>query len=325
MQLATLADVAIDGAALTTVAGALTMQASGSIGVRASELTSADAIVAFGLGDVTVADSSYASLGTTVFQSDGGAFTLSRTDIVAPSVVGVAQRAVTFEDVVVDGTTSDIVVQTMAGDVRVADSSLTAQTALVLGASQGSLQLRGTDLATAIGDVVLQALGTVVVTDASMQSADDIVIASPEAGEVVVEGSQLTSVGGLIVQGSGNAYAGANGTVRLQGNTSLTAGATLAVVGGASDVVIAENGPVDGDQVFVSSTEAHVTLHDNQRIESANDVIVQAPGAGGRLTAVDTLFVANDGAGTIVLETPAGRLTQSDNVFTGTASFPNNE
>jgi hypothetical protein len=316
MQLATLADVAIDGAALTTVAGALTMQASGSIGVRGSVLTSADAIVAFGLGDVTVADTSYASLGATVFQSDGGAVALSRTDLAAQSVVGVAQRGVTFEDVGAD-VTSDIVIQSMAGDVRVADASLTAQTALVLVAMQGSLQLGGTDLATAIGDVVLQALGAVVVTDASMQSANDIVIASPEAGEVVVEGSLLTSVGSLIVQGSGNAYAGANGTVRLQGNASLTAGATLAIVGGASDVVIAENGPLDGDQVVVLSAEAHVTLRDNQRIESANDVIVQAPGVGGRLTAVDTLFVANDGAGTIVLETPAGELTQSGNVFTG--------
>jgi len=325
MTLGSLAHVGIEGAALTTVAGSLVASVAGPIEVRGSVLTSSDDIIFDVVGNVTVEDSQLTSLATTVFQSTGGAIALSRTDVVAASLIGVAQRAIVLRAVDADTTTGDVVLQSLLGDVIVADSALTPEVNLVLVSPQGALRLHDTDVATATGSTVLQATGPVVVGDASVQSTIDIVFVSAEAGEIVVTGSLLTSGSSVIMQGSGNPYAGANGTLRLQNNTALTAGADLLVVGGSSDVVIAENGPLVGSSVVVQSAEAHVTLRANQRIESANDVLVQAAGAGGRLTAVDNLFVADDGAGTIVLETLAGQLTESGNTFTGAASFPNNE
>jgi len=325
MQLGPLADVVIEAAALTTVAGSLLAQVTGSSEVRGSTLTSADAIVFDVVGDVTVEDSQLTSLDTTVFQSTGGAIALGHTDVVAASLIGVAQRTIVLRAVDADTTTGDVVLQTMLGDVIVADSALTPAANVVLASPQGALALRDTDVVTTAGSAVLQATGPVVVGNASVQSATDIIVVSAEAGEIVVTGSLLTSGSSLIMQGSIDPYAGANGTLRLENNTALTAGGGLVIAGVSSDVVIAENGPLDGSSVIVQSTEAHVTLRANQRIESASDVLVEAAGAGGRLTAVDNLFVADDGAGTIVLETVAGQLTESGNTFTGTASFPNNE
>ena len=325
VQLGALTDLRIDGAALTTVVGSLILETTGSIEVRDSTLTSADAIVFDGVGDMTVEDAQLTALASIVFDASGGAVALGRTGAVAADLVVVAQRGISVDEVVADTTAGSVVLQSVVGDIVVSDSTVTPETSFVLTSPQGSLDLRDTDVTTAANSIELQALGRITIADASLQSALDLVAESVEAGEVVVVRSLLTSVSNMVIQGAFSPFAGANGTVHLEDNSALTAGAGFVVVGRTSDVVLVDNGPIEGDSIVVQSAAAHVTLRNNERFESATIVVVQAAGAGGRLTVVDNLFIADDGAGTIILETLAGALTESGNVFTGTTSFPSNE
>lgn len=319
------AALALDGATLTSVAGSIVMTTSGSVTVDGSAVTSADGIVLQAFGGVRVDASAFTSLVVTVFQADTGAVSVVASDVTAAAAIAVAQRSVALHDVVIEATAGDVVLQSQLGNVTLDGATVTPSGAFVAVATQGAASLRSSEVTTGGNVVVLQAMGPVLVQDATLTAATDVIVGSMEVGEVVIEGSLLASGVNVIVQGTGAPYAGANGTVRLQGNVALTAAATVAIVGGTSDVILVDNGPIEGNDVFIQSTEAHVTLRGNERIESATDVIVQAVGAGGRLGAVDNRFVADDGAGTIVLETVAGELTQSGNVFEGTTSFPNNE
>lgn len=323
MVLATLTTLTIDASTLTSRTGSTTLQATGAASIDASTISSAGSVVVQG-GGITITETPLTTSGTLVLQSEAGLVTIAASTISSTNSFVVQGAA----GITVTGTpftsAASMSLQSAAGDLVVSGSDLSA-TALSVSTTHGSITLREVDASTLTSGLVIQGQGPVRVADTTLTSAADMFLTSSAAGELVVEGATVTGATSVTMRGSATPFAGANGTVRLERNASISAGSSLLINGGASDVVVTDNGPIVADVVFILSEAAHVTLRANERIESGGNVIVQATGAGGRLGAVDNRFVADDGAGTILLETPAGELTQSGNVFEGTTSFPNNE
>jgi len=207
---------------------------------------------------------------------------------------------------VVDGTTIDA-----AGEVRVL-------------AEGGTASVLDAVVTTTAASMVVNG-GAVVVEGGSVSAAAGALsLASTRAGDITLRDSAGITADAVVINAGAASLSGNNGTVTIVANGPISATTTLVVDTPFSDLVVADNGPIYGGTLTVIGGRSHVTLSDNERVESGADLTVAAPDPGGRITATGNTFVADAGAGTITLDTVAGQLTQSGNVFTGTTSFPNN-
>jgi hypothetical protein len=296
--------IAIDTTALTATAGSIVLQALTGLDVTDATLTSGATITAQStLGSLTWRSTAANAVGPMLLFTEGWSRVVASTfasTTGALDVVGGQQLDVTGSTIEVEG-----------------------QVALV--SSRGATSVLDTDVTTAAGTAVVHALGAVVVEGGIVTApAGAVVLVSHVAGDVTLRGSNGIAADTVLISAGTQTYIGNNGTVTIVGNGPISATTALLVDTPYSDLIVAGNGPIFGGTVSVAGGRSHVTLRDNERLESGADLTVAAPDPGGRITATGNAFVANAGAGTITLDTVAGALTQSDNVFTGTTSFPNN-
>lgn len=211
------------------------------------------------------------------------------------------------------------------GNLSVVESTLTAQTDYIYGSSDYSdaLLIRDSDLDAATY-VEFSVYGPVLVEGGTVTAGTAFDITSWYAGDITLRGVEAITADTMYIHDGGSSYAGNNGVVTLADNGPITITDVMSLNLFYSDLVVSGNGPISAGLIDWQARHAHVTIADNERVESATDVGIYAAMAGGRLSATNTLFVADGGSGTITLETLAGELTLSGNTFTGTLVTPNN-
>jgi hypothetical protein len=304
LQLVSQDAVAIDGTALTTTAGSIVLQASTGLDVTDATLTSGVAITAQStFGSLTWRSTAANAVGPMLLFTEGWSRVVAST---FASTTGALD--------VVGGQQLDV-----------SGSSIDVESQVTLVSTRGATSVLDTDVTTATGTAVVQAVGAVVVEGGSVTTTTGaLALVSSSAGDVTLRGSVGIAADTVLISAGAQSYIGNNGTVTIVGNGPISATTTLVVDTPYSDLVVADNGPIFGGTLSIIGGRSHVTLRDNERLESGTDLTVVASDPGGRITATGNTFIANAGAGTITLDTVAGQLTQSGNVFTGTTSFPNN-
>lgn len=213
------------------------------------------------------------------------------------------------------------------GPVSFVDSTLDADTEYVYVDSDYSDLISFVGSTAAAGTYVeFYAYGPVSVVGGSLDAGGYIQLTSSYAGEIAVRDTTSIAAGAYFgFYDSGNAYAGNNGTFVFENNAATALGTYFELSSAYSDVVVRGNGPIEAAGIVnLIGSFSHVTAADNERIQSGGDITLFSANPGGRIVATDNTFVANAGVGTITLETQAGELTQSGNVFTGTLATPNN-
>jgi hypothetical protein len=304
LQILSQADITIDTTALTTTAGSIVLQAFTGLDVTDATLTSGAAIMAqSALGSLTWRSTAANAVGPMLLFTEGWSRVVAST---FASTTG-ALEVVGGQQLDVSGSTIDV----------------EGQVALV--STRGATSVLDTDVTTATGAAVVQAVGAVVVEGGGVTAlAGAAVLVSQVAGDVTLRGSDGIAADTVLISAGTQPYIGNNGAVTIVGNGPISATTALLVDTPYSDLIVADNGPLFGGTVSVAGGRSHLILRDNERLESGADLTVVASDPGGRISATGNTFVANAGAGTITLDTVAGQLTQSGNVFTGTTSFPNN-
>jgi hypothetical protein len=304
LQILSQADITIDTTALTTTAGSIVLQAFTGLDVTDATLTSGAAIMA------------QSTFGPLAWQS-------TVANAVGPMVLAAEGRSRVVASTFASTTgTLDIIGRQR---LDVSGSTIDVEGQVALASTRGATFVLDTDVTTATGTVVIHALGAVVVEGGGVTApAGAAVLVSHVAGDVTLRGSDGIAADTVLISAGTQPYIGNNGAVTIVGNGPISATTALLVDTPYSDLIVADNGPLFGGTVSVAGGRSHLILRDNERLESGADLTVVASDPGGRISATGNTFVANAGAGTITLDTVAGQLTQSGNVFTGTTSFPNN-
>jgi hypothetical protein len=323
---AALGEALIDGSTLTASTD-LTLGVQGSLALGASNLTAGTGSIQIeGLTGLEVVGSTLTSgASISVFSSLGDLDWRGTSADADGEIMLNSQGRSTIADAGFVSATGGLVVVAQVHGV-IERSTIDVETQAVVIVDRGVARVLDTDLTSAAGSVLVDARGAVVVEGGSVTAtAGTLVLQSSFAGDVTLRGSAGIAANDVVVSAGALPYAGTNGTVTIVGNGAIEATTSLTVNAPYSDVTLADNGPVVAGGVFtLLAGGSHVTLRDNARLESGADLTVAAPAPGGRITATGNAFVANAGAGTITLDTVAGHLLQSGNVFTGTTSFPNN-
>lgn len=304
LVLASQGPLALGASTLTAGTGSIQVEGFTGFAVAGSTLTSGASIsVLSSLGDLDWRDTSADADGEIMLNSEGRSTIAGAGFASATGGLVVVAQAHAY----IEGSTIDV------------------ETQAVVVVDRGTVLLLDTDLTSAAGSVVVDARGAVVVEGGSVTAtASTLLLRSSFAGDVTLRGSAGIAANEVVVSAGTLPYAGSNGTVTIVANAAIEATTSLTIDSPYSDVTVADNGPVVAGVLTMFAGRSHLTLRDNARLESGADLTVAAPDPGGRITATGNAFVADAGAGTITLDTVAGQLLQSGNVFTGTTSFPNN-
>lgn len=169
--------------------------------------------------------------------------------------------------------------------------------------------------------------GPITVVGGSLEAGTYVQLYSSYAGEITVRDTTAITAGTFFGFYDGSSsYAGNNGIFTFEGNAATSVGDFFELFSWYADLVVRGNGPIEAGGILnvYGVYGGHVTVADNGHIEAGGDIWLYAAGSGGRLAATNNTFVANAGAGTIILETQPGELTQSGNTFTGTLATPGN-
>lgn len=311
------ATIVADDLALTPYGGTLTLEDSdvsvtndaivqpigGDLTLRGTALAAANVLLStVPQGDLLLEDADVTATGTVQLNAQGGSMALRGTRLAAAAEL----------------------VLVSFGSVEATDSELRGTTVTVQGLFGGA-SFGDTSFESLADNIVLLAYGPVVVEGGRFDAATTLVLISQIAGDVTLRGTEAIDTGAdLVIQDGGASFGGNNGTIRVEGNADIAVTGTFAVVPAYADLEVSGNGPTVANLVTWTLPRSHVTLRDNERIESLTDIVVVADQPGGRLTATGNAFVANAGAGTITLATQAGELTLAGNTYAGTLQTPNN-
>jgi len=304
----------------------LQLVAEGSAAIGTSALSSATgAIQIVSITGLDVADSTLTSGAALMVQSAPGDLTWRSTVATAEGVIALTTAG---RSLVVGGaftSTAEGLYIYAAGHLTVDGTTIDVAGDVTLLAEGGTATILDADVTTATAGMVVNAGGAIVVEGGSVSAtAGAFALTSFVAGDVTLRGSGGIAADAVVFSAGAAPFAGINGTVTIVANGPISATSSMVVQAPYSDVILADNAPIVAGALSVNGGRSHVTLRDNERLESGADLTIAAPDPGGRITATGNVFVANAGAGTITLDTVAGQLTQSGNVFTGTTSFPNN-
>lgn len=209
------------------------------------------------------------------------------------------------------------------GTVAMSGSTLRASTTVTVQGLFGGLTVHDTTVESLANDVTLVGYGPVVVDGGRLEAAGTVVLVSQSTGDLTLRGTAaIAATNVAVITGAG--FGGNNGTVRVEDNADVATTGSFTINAPAADLIVTGNGPIVAGTVAWLAPTGHVTLRDNERVESLGDVVIVADQPGGRLTATGNAFVANAGAGTVFLVTQAGELTLADNTYDGTLQTPNN-